>query len=336
MSKKTFNPTLFLFSLLLLFSSCKYESASFGDFEKIYVIADSTLYKSVKPELEQVFDNYVYTPHSEKSFYLEYLNINSLNNYNKRRNLLFLVLLDGKDETSQYINRLLSDEVKQAIRQGNIFYIYRENFLTQDQMGIILIGNDETTIRNNLLTFKDEIFDEMDAYYFKRLEKIMYLNAEQVALADYFWENLGWRIRIQHDYHVVKESDSGNFVWLRRFKPDRNIYIYRFKGDSSALNEDNIVNIRDSLGVVYFEGDSVSREDTYAKFENFKKYPALTLTGVWQNHKHYIGGPFKLYALFDKSSGQIYMIDMLVTAPGERKKPFLDQLDVMGRTFTIK
>ncbi len=336
MLEKTFNRSLFLFSLLILFSSCKYESSSFGDFEKIYVIADANLYKNVKPELEQVFDNYVYTPHSENSFYLEYLNINSLNNYNKRRNLLFLVLLDGKDETSQYINRLLSDEVKQAISQGNIFYIFREDFLTQDQMGIILIGNDETTIRHNLLTYKDEIFDEMEAYYFKRLEKIMFLKAEQVVLADYFWENLGWRIRIQHDYHVVRESDSGNFVWLRRFKPDRNIYIYRFKGDSSALNEDNIINIRDSLGVVYFEGDSVSREDTYAKFEYFKEYPALTLTGVWQNHKHYIGGPFKLYALFDKSTGQIYMIDMLVTAPGERKKPFLDQLDVMGRTFTIK
>jgi hypothetical protein len=336
MSKKTFNLALYFFSLLMLFSSCKYESNSFGDFEKIFVIADSTFYKNLKPELEQVFDNYVYTPHSEKSFYLEYLNIKSLNNYSKRRNLLFLALLDGNDETSQYISQLLSNEVKQAVHQGNIFYIFREDFLTKDQMCVILIGNDETAIRNNLITYKDEIFDEMDEYHFKRLEKIMFLKAEQVALEDYFWENLGWRIRIQHDYHVVKESDSGNFVWLRRFKPDRNIFIYRFKGDSSALNEDNIIYIRDSLGVVYFEGDSVSREDTYAKFENFKEYPALTLTGVWQNHKHYIGGPFKLYALFEKSSGQIYIIDMLVTAPGKRKKPFLDQLDVMGRTFTIK
>ncbi len=321
---------------LLLFSSCKYESDSYGDFENIFVFADTGLFVNVKTELEQVFDNYLYTPHSEKSFYVDFRRLSSLNNYTKRRNLLFLALLNGDDETSKYVSQLLSEEVKEAIANGSIFYIFREDLFAKNQMCIFLIGKDESNLKGNLITYRDDIFKQMDEYHFKRLDSIIFLKGEQVALEEYFWDNLGWKIRIQHDYYIAKETESGNFVWFRRFKPDRNIYIYRFDGDSSALNEEYITSIRDSLGKIYFEGDRVSKKDTYAKFENFKQYPALTLRGIWQNDTHYIGGPFKSYTIFDEASGQIYIIDMLVTAPGERKKPFLDQLDVMARTFTIK
>jgi hypothetical protein len=327
------------FSIILLlsvFSACKYESESFGDFEKVFVFSDSLMFSKVQTELEQVFDHYVYTPHSEKTFYLEYQSLNALRTYQKRRNIMFLVLLDGKDEVSKYIDQILTPQVKAAVAEGKVFYIFKENLFTQDQMGIILVARDVATMQQNLVAYGDDIFNQLDDYHFRRLERIMFLRGEQTALEEYFLNNLGWKIRVQHDYYIVKESEDGNFVWLRRFKPDRNLFVYRFKGDSSMLNEEYVTNVRDSLSKIYFEGDSVSAEDTYAVSDMFKGKPALTMIGVWQNHQHYLGGPFKSYTFYDKNSAYIYMIDMMVTAPGKRKKPFLDQLDTMARTFTLK
>jgi len=335
MLRKTYNLILVVSLLLTVWTACNYQSDSYGDFEKIFVFGDTMLIGGMRTNLEQVFDNYIYTPHSEKSFYLEHKDLEKLNDYNKRRNLLFLVLLDGKDETSKYIDNILSPEVKEAVQEGKLFYIFREDLFTRNQMVIILIGKNEEVLKNNLIAFKDEIFNEMNEYHFKRLNTIIFQKAEQVALEEYLRDNLGWQIKIQHDYHIVKESESGNFVWLRRFKPDRNIFIYNFPGDISDLNEEYLVSVRDSLSLVHFEGDRVSKDDNYAKNEDFNGYPALTMMGVWQNDTHYIGGPFKSFTLYHEPSGKLYMIDMLVTAPGKRKKPFLDQLETIARTFTI-
>jgi hypothetical protein len=336
MLRKTYNLIFILSLLLIVWAACDYQSDSYGDFEQIFVFGDSVLFGTMQTNLEQIFDSYIYTPHSEKSYYLQYKQLEKLNDYNKRRNLLFLVLLDGKDETSKYINNILSDEVKKAVREDRLFYIFREDLFTRNQMAIILIAKDKEALENNLIAFKDAILDEMNRYHFKRLNTIIFQKAEQVALEEYFWDNLGWRIRIQHDYHIVKESETGDFVWLRRFKPDRNIFIYSFPGDISDLNEEYLISVRDSLSLIYFEGDRVSKDDNYAKYEEFNGFPALTMMGVWQNDTHYIGGPFKSFTLYHEPSGKIYMIDILVTAPGKRKKPFLDQLETMARTFTIK
>ena len=201
---------------------------------------------------------------------------------------------------------------------------------------MILIARSPDDLRQNIKAYSDDIFNQMDEYHFRRLERLMFLRGEQTALEEYFINNLGWKIRVQHDYHIVKESEDGSFVWLRRFKPDRNLFVYRFKGDTTMLNEEYLTAVRDSLGKVHFEGDSVSKEDTYAINTTFKGKPAITLIGVWQNHRHYIGGPFKSYTFYDKNTDNLYMVDIMVTAPGKRKKPFLDQLDTIARTFTLK
>ena len=329
--------TAFLSALLVsLLASCNYESESFGDFEKIFVFTDSLTFEDVRPDLERVFDHFIYTPHSERSYYLENKTFSVLKNYQYRRNLLFITFLDGKDQISKYILDILADDVIQAVKEGKVFYIFRENLFTRDQMAIILIAKNMQELKKNLNGYADPIFKQMDDYHYKRLDRIMFIHAEQKALEDYLWDELGWKIRIQHDYYIVKESEDGNFIWLRRFDPDRNMSVYRFKGGLSALTEDFILNVRDSLGTVHFEGDSVSRSDTYAIQGKFADRPALTIIGVWQNHTLYIGGPFKMYAFYDEKSGYIYMFDMSVTAPGKRKKPFLDQLDVMARTFQMK
>ncbi len=334
MLRRVFKVTVSLV-LIDLIAGCTYEPDSLGDFEKIYVFADSSLFNQVRVELEQVFDNYVYTPHAEKSYYLELHPLEDLGAYERRRNLLFLTILDKDDPVSTYIQNALPPEVENAVREGNIFEIFQENFYARDQMIIILPAVTVRSLRQNLEAYKDRIYQKLEEYYFKRMEKIMFLRGEQKSLEDYLTENLGWSIRIQHDYSIVKETDDANFIWFRRFKPDRNLFVYRFRADSLPEGNEWLMQLRDSLAVIYFESDRIDQEDTYLVRTTFQNRPAVTMIGVWQNDRHLLGGPFKTFAFYDPENKLIYLIDISVTAPGERKKPFMDQLEVMAKSFRL-
>ena len=333
MWKKVFKRTIPLLIPVCLMVSCNYEPDSYGDFDKIYVFADSTLYGDVRTDLEQVFDNYVYTPPAEKSFYLELHPIADLSMYERRRNLLFLTILGQDDPVSTYIDKALTPDVAAAVREGRLFEIFQEDLYAREQMVIILPAVNTGILKKNILDYKDRIFKRMEDYYFKRLKKIMFMQGEQTLLEEYLRDNLGWSVRIQHDYIIVKETDDKNFIWLRRFDPTRNLSVYRFPADTLPTGEEWLIHVRDSLAAVYFESDQVDREDTYMVRTTFNDRPAIVMIGVWQNHILKIGGPLKTFAFFDPVSRYVYLIDLMVTAPGKRKKPFMDQLEVMARTF---
>jgi len=331
--RRVYKITITLVILISMYAGCTYEPDSLGDFEKIYVFADSSLFDRVRTNLEQVFDNYVYTPHAEKSFYLELHPFEDLSAYERRRNLLFLIILDKEDAVSRYIQNALSPEVENAIREERIFEIFQENFYAREQMIIILPAVNVEKLRQSLEAYKERIYQKLEAYNFKRMEKIMFLRGEQKTLEEYLTENLGWYIRIQHDYSIVKETDDSNFIWFRRFKPDRNLFVYRFRADTLPEGDEWLIQLRDSLAVIYFESDRIDREDTYMVRTTFQNRPAVTMIGVWQNDRHLLGGPFKTFAFYDSENKLIYILDISVTAPGERKKPFMDQLEVMAKTF---
>jgi hypothetical protein len=318
---------------LILVSGCDYKPASYGDFEKIVVFADSTLYNQVQTELEQTFDQFLYTPHSEKSFYLDLQPLTLIDTYQTRRNLLFMGLIDGKDEVSEFINGALSLQIKERVVNGDIFEIFQENLFSSEQEVIFLPAVNAQMLKKHLSERKDIIFDRLDKSYMRRMQNAMYLKGEQLYIEEYLSEEYGWKIRVQHDYRIVKEADDKSFVWFRRLNPDRNLFIYRFPYRKLDVEGNWLYNMRDSLTTVHFEADSIDKEDTFLRLVQFRGKETKKLTGIWQNHQHYLGGPFRTYAFADSTEAYMYLIDVSVTAPGERKKAYLDQLDIMANTF---
>jgi hypothetical protein len=319
--------------VLFFFSSCDYKPASFGDFEKIVVFADSTLFKQVQPELEQIFDQFVYTPHSERSFYLDLQPLKMLDTYQTRRNILFMGSLDGQDHVSEFIKSALSPQAQKSVEDGDVFEIFKENLFATEQEVIFFLASDVRMLKKNLSDRKDIIFDRLNTSYFRRLKNAMFLKGEQFFMEDYLVSEYGWKIRVQHDYEMVKEADDKSFVWFRRLNPDRCFFVYRFPFKNLDDEGEWLYSMRDSLATIYFEADSIDKDDTYIQIVEFLGKESKKLTGIWQNHKHYIGGPFRTYAFADENQKYMYLIDISATAPGLRKKHYLDQLEVMANTF---
>jgi hypothetical protein len=333
--KKVCKQFLVILSVVLIIIGCDYKPSSFGDFQKIIVFSDSVLYREIQTELEQTFDQFIYTPHLERSFILDLQPLRTFDTYKTRRNLLFVGLLNEDDKVSAFINSSLSEQTKQSVTEGRVFEIFKEDLFSTGQTVMFFPGTDIENLKKNLSDRDEIIFNKLNKFYFKRLEKAMYFKGEQYDLEDYLATKYGWKIRVQHDYELVKESDDEKFLWFRRLNPDRNLFILQFPANKFKDDGQWLYQFRDSLTTVFYEADSIAQEDTYLQYVDFLGRKAIKLTGVWQNHQHLIGGPFRTYAFTDDTRQYAYIIDLSVTAPGKRKKTFLDQLEVMAHTFSF-
>jgi len=328
-----------LFVVLPIFAylqmGCETKTSSVGDFDQIIVFADSSIYLDFEDGLDEVFDQYVYTPIAEKSFYHKWSPINSMDPYKKRRNIILIGLLDQDDPISEYVKKMLSPELISKIENGEVFEIFREDIYAFDQMGIILCAADKKQFLTNLNTRSESIYKRLEEYHYNRLNRILFSGDEQFEIEEFLIKKFGWTIRIPYAFQLVKTSKDSNFVWLKRPNPSRSLFVYRTRADKSLITEQWIRNIRDSLTSVYFEKDSVLIGDTYTLQTDFNGLPAKKMVGVWQNKHLYVGGPFRTYVFYEDKSDYIYFIDISVVAPDKSKKPYLDQLEVVARTFKL-
>jgi hypothetical protein len=324
---------------LLIICGCNHKSYSIGDFESIIVFSDSILFEKMQPVLEKTFNQYIYTPHSEKSFFLNLVSIQHLNQLKRRRNLLFLGLLGGEDTASKYIQKMLSPELKKALENGEIFYIFKEDLFAINQMSIILTAADTVQLYQKIDQYHQDIYEILEEYNLRRLSTLLYVDGRQENLEHYLADLYGFKFDIPLDYYLIKETPDSNFIWLKRLRPDRNLVVYRFKGTDFPTDEKKLFDLRDSLSYEHFQGDRVNREDSYLKRVPFNAQEAVKLVGLWENLDPKaggpIGGPFRSYVFADKKNKWIYFIDISVTAPGQWKKPFLDQLEVLAASFQL-
>ena len=334
---KKLSRTIFLISLLvmLILFGCDTQRSSVGDFDHIIVFSDSTLYAEILPNLNQIFDKFIYTPHSERSFLHKRVPLNLIDSYKNRRNIILIGLLNQNDPVSEYVKKMLSPEIQERIEKGEIFEIFKENLFAYDQLGLIICAKNKKQLVTKLLNQSESIYNKFEDYHFKRLSKILFSSDEQFDIEEFLTNEYGWLIRIPYSYQIVERSRDSNFVWIKRTDPSRSIFLYRTIADKSKIEENWIRNVRDSLATVYFEGDSISFRDTYSIVTELNGTPAMKMVGIWQNHQQILGGPFRTYVIYDKNSGYVYFIDLSVVAPGKRKKPFLDQLEIIAHTFKI-
>ncbi len=324
-----------IFFAASFFYSCEPKIGVWGYQDKIYVFADSLLWADIQQDVEDGLGPVLYTPQTEHYFYFEWCPLRELNDHKKRMNLMFIGVQNEKNRVNDYLEKILPSKFKQGVSDGKYFYLFQDNLFNRGQLGLFMYATNRAQLKENFARLKKHIFADLEKKYYKRLEQIMYEKGEQKKKEQYLSDYFGWKIRVQHDYYVANQSVKENYVWLRRFDPDRWFSVWKIKGDSSLLNIDTLIAIRNRLGKKVYSGDYVDTTETYLSIVDFQGKKTVKLTGLWINGVLLVGGPFRSYAVYNPPDSSLYFIDLAVMAPRQKKKPFLDQLEVIARTFEI-
>lgn len=321
--------------ILLVLFGCYRRPTVRGPEYRLFVFAEKEDWEKVEPVLREVFERPILTPQTEYHFYLVYADPEKFSSYLTRKQLLFVSTLESQGAIADLVRRSVSrGDLLEQIQRGEKFLFKRENQWIPKQIILMLVGPSMDTLIAKIRENADFIYNLLYEYQQNMVHQYMYRELENKKLSEELLKKYKWTVRVQHDYFLAREDSANGFVFLRRRYPERWFFVKWIENaDPNVISETWYMDLRDSIGVQYYGGDKVNRKFTHGEIVNFLGRRCLRMEGLWENDEKVAGGPLLAYVFYDEGTQRIYVIDCSVFAPGDYKMPYLDQLDVMAKTF---
>jgi len=326
---------LILLALIIKFGGCKRVSLphSIGGRDEVVLIASD---KFEVNSFIDVLEKVEYYPTEEKVFNVKQVDLSDFDRYKLWRNVVIVGNIDDNQ-----MDDLLGEKAKEAVKKGESLFL-ENNLWVRLQTAIIITGKSTVETQEALDRSAETIYQVLRKEERERFSEMVYMNGYQEREKGEMEDFLGVSFEIPFGYRLSKNKDG--FMTYVRKNPDRLVtLLYR------AEPIINPIAFRDSLFLKYFHGDKVFVEKisvlspkgetrfielTTVDTIEFKGEKAIQIRGVWRNDKVEggpMGGPFVSY-VFEKN-GIWYFLDGHVFAPGKKKWPFLEEVDVILNTF---
>ena len=322
---------IFIISFILItlstISCSKKKAINYGN--TIYVLADKISFKKHATDLNNIYNDVIYTPMSENRFNLQRVSIQEFKNKNTFHNLILLTNIDSDSEESKFIKAMFGAKIIDGVRTGDYIDAVLEDLWAFKQNIIVFFDSNEDHLTSYLQNSKQKILDKLLAKEQLLLGEQLTDDYHNAKDEKYIKEKYGFDIYITHDFRIVNEGKNIEFIRLRRFMPDRWLTIIKGKYSSDISFQENVISLRDKAGEEF--GDKVNINPEIISFlpDTTFSQNGYLVKGIWEYEQG--GGPFFCYAYLEGNS--FFLIDGSVFAPGRDKYPFLDQLDFMAKTF---
>jgi len=337
-------------ALLALFTACEgdYRPQSIGAVDEIYVVMDSTDWNSeTAMAIRETFGRQIETvPTPENAYTLTFRDFRTndqLDQLQEYKNVIFAAPLGEEHNVSQFIGAILSDEIKQRVRDDESFAFPLTDRWVRDQWTLLLTSTSDEALAEKIRNSEESLVNHLMVREFDRRTQNIYRRGEQVAISDSLWEDHGWKVRMQHDY--IQVIDTTDAVMFRRYLPDNNRWMWAW-WQNDVSNPDfvdaNWINAkRDSLMEHLVQGE---REGSYVttdyrrpletrEFETDNRLIGYETKGLWRMTNDFMGGPFVHFTYYDPMTDRLFMVEYAQFAPSVNKRRFVRQFQAMGRTF---
>jgi hypothetical protein len=247
------------------------------------------------------------------------------------RHVLLVGTWDG-GETGRMIR-----EIFPGLRESDSPALHlTEDVWAKRQVVGAVMGADAGAVRAFLVENAASIRDRMEQAALDRLSTELRDTAVEAGMAGAMAERFGWSVSPPTGYELFTTNEADGFVFFRRTRPDRTIFVYWTEGDAGFVSEQFALSKREEVAGLYFDGDAIewSRPVEVDRVE-FHGMPAVRLSGWWGNRTLVGGGPFRTYCFHDPDSGRVYLLDVSLFAPSFDKTALMRNLDAIALTFTL-
>ena len=180
------------------------------------------------------------------------------------------------------------------------------------------------------------MFSEKELAVLARLSASLRATAVKAGMAQAMSERFGWSVSPPTGYDFYATDGADGFVFFRRTRPDRTIFVYWTSRGPEFVSEQFALSRREELAASYLDGDTIERNRPIeVEHVDFMGMPAIRVSGWWSNRDLVGGGPFRTYCFHEPSSDRLYLVDISLFAPGLEKTPLMRNLDAVAHTFTV-
>ncbi|MEO0004629.1 MAG: DUF4837 family protein [candidate division WOR-3 bacterium] len=307
------------FALCIL--HCTNVPKSFGKLREVTVISD--YWNQVGQTVEGILCRPIKTPQPEPEFLLRVGGFDRFKDYSRLR----VVFLIGT-RNDAIIKEILGFRLDSLVPNG--FGLFKlPNAWSANQWVLVFAADDTAKLLQGLEVYSQRIHHTITEIVLEQMNKATYSHPRDEKLTEGL-TRFGWTIDVPQKWLLQDRYSDSSFVYIFSHFPDRSVFVW-WSDTVATLNLDTVLDIRDNLTKMFYEGDSVDRNTVVAERIEFLGVPCLRARGVWQNPKRVIGGPFVLYAF--NYQGRFFLIDGVVFNPGEKKLSNLFQVEAIIRTF---
>lgn len=333
-----------------------YRQKAVGSQGDVIVVMDSTEWNSQTAEaIRETFGKSMFTlPSPQPKFDLNFREFNTndqLDRLKRFQSIIIAAPINDSTNAAKFIRALLNEKVEKQVRNGEAFAFPLQDKWYKDQWSIILTAPSDSALAKQIRNSEERLTARLMDKEFKRWKEELYDRGEQFAKEDSLWNDYGWKIRVQHDWHTILDTtytdSSGSemhFYRMNRPLPENQRWFWAWwkEGvtDVSYLDNDWINAKRDSLMKKWIRG---TRDSSFVTTEyrrpvetdDFMMNGDLTheTLGTWRMTKDAMGGPFVNFTIYDDETNRLFMLEFLQFAPKYDKRRFVRQFRTMLRTF---
>ncbi len=353
-----------LLLVLALAGGCDgdYRPRAIGKEGEVTVVMDSSLWTgSVGDAFRETITPWVETlPQPERYFEIRHLELTSERTYESiqdLKNVVIVAPLNDSTNEANFLRRRFSEEAREAIQNGQSAIVGKPDLWRRSQRVFFVTAANNENLEQVLKKNGQEIQSTFEEITLERMQREMYDDARQFAMEDSLMQRHGFAVNVQHDYQIAIDTttSSSGFVWLRRVlaQTRREFFVYYEENASpSQLSPEWIYATHDSLARKHMRGSVAGfvRIDYRRTLETTQtnvldRYGYKT-RGLWHMVKPSEeegdfmsvggGGPFVVYAFYDRPTDRLYLLHGSVFAPEFDKLQFVRQMEVMANTFRTR
>ncbi|MCF7807901.1 MAG: DUF4837 family protein [Candidatus Marinimicrobia bacterium] len=333
---KSTNPliiALILLSMLFTVSCDPPMKKAVGYDHVITVVCDDENWEVCEPILNETLGQVYKTPRTENLYTFHRISPGDLSVNITNKNLLIITQLEVSSEVTGHVRSMLPPETIKAIRERKSGYYYTEDAYALDQALVVIIGKSYADLGDRLKANQDQIFNFFERNMYERNTAFVYRSGEQFELAEQYFEQYGFYLRMMHSYVEIENTPGEDMVWLGRDFPYRWLTVswstpvdtMEFEVQLENLLRDTYVN---RIGNIQINEDYFTSEPIW-----FDEYSAIRYYGLWESTEDVKGGPYIAYGFYEPVTDRMYLLSGIIHAPDKAKIPYIRQMETIFRTF---
>jgi len=326
----------YLLVLLVIFAgivSCERpQEKAIGYDHVITVVCDDRNWDACEAILSQTLGKVYHTPPTETLYTFQRISANDLNTNILNKNVMILTRLKEKSKITPQVRSMLPDTTIANMLKNPRGIYYQGDAYAKGQALVVVAGKSLADLRNRLEINQETIFNFIEHKMYERNTAFIYRSGEQFELAQKYFDQYGFYLRLMHDYVEIENKPKDNLVWLGRDFPYRWLSITWAEPTDTTLEYQLNSLVNETFGKklkdVRINPDYLTSESIW-----FKNYSAIKFYGLWESKQEVKGGPFIAYGFYEPVKDRIYLIAGVVHAPEKAKLPYIRQMETIIRTF---
>jgi hypothetical protein len=250
------------------------------------------------------------------------------------KNVVFCGAATPISSVGQQITLLLGEAGVERVASGQANVFKKQNLPGPGQVTLIVTAASDEALHEVIEERGPDVAVALEASCRERLRKYL-LKDRKSGLTSSFQRKYGFTIEIPHFYRLLSDEADPPGVELLRDGPPRSLGVFwvDWEYPPTLIDRDTLFDIRADYVFKRYDGDEMDRRRVSYTIDRLGEAYAVRMEGYWSNSKSVAGGYYKTYFVFEEEERLLWVVDLLVYAPGLPKHPHFRELLAIAETF---